>query len=135
MNRKVLIILVIVNSAIFIWSGYNLYLLTDPVLTEVSNGAKEKLPLLQQSVNIIESYTEEQKINNIDKVISLYSSLTDLLDSLNGVVIESIDALYEYAYSYLLVSTINMLLLFYLIYTSRHNKSLNLTGAENAPPS
>ena len=134
MNRIILIILVIANAALLIWSSHNLYLLSDPTLNKVSNDAREKSPLIRQSVIIMEGYTAEQKRNNAEEIVSLYSNLATLLESLNKIVYESIDALYEYAYSYLAISILNMLLLSYLIYTSRHNKSLKRDRRPDGPP-
>jgi hypothetical protein len=122
MNRKILITLIIVNTAILLWNARNYILLADPTTYEVQLQIGETPPLAKQSLEIMESYTEEHKTENVNKIIGLYSNLVAHLDATKGVTLEAIDALYEYVYFYFSVSLINILLLFVLFMQSRHNK-------------
>lgn len=131
MNRKILITLIIINTAILLWGVRNYILLADPIMAEVQNQISETPPLALQSLDIMESYTEEQKVENVNKIIHLYSKLVEHMDATKGVTLEAIDSLYDYVYFYFVVSIINILLLFTFFRSTWHNKSLK-HDAQNA---
>lgn len=125
MNRKILIALVIINTAALLWGVRNYLIVMDAPMDEVLLQIAETPPMAQQSLEIIESYSDQEKIGNVNKIIHLYSKVVGHLDATKGLTLEAIDALYEDLYLYSVVALTNIGLLFYLLATFRYNKSLN----------
>ena len=135
MTRNLLIFVFFLNVILLVWGARNYYYLSKPVVDNVTNQIIETAALTQQSAQIMADYTSEQKHKNIDSVINLYIKLSDHLDATKGSHIEAIDSLFNDTYLILLISIINILTLLYAFKLQRHNKTLNQTGAKNAPPS
>ena len=134
MNKKIIIILLIVNTAILLWGVSNYIMITGQEMTEVQLQISETPPLAIQSLEIIESYTEEQKNENVNKIIHLYSNIVKHLDATEGMSLEIIDTLYDYMYFLIAVSIVNILLALALFLKLRHNKALNTDSAKDAAP-
>ena len=134
MNKKIIIILLIVNTAILLWGVSNYIMITGQEMTEVQLQISETPPLAIQSLEIIESYTEEQKNENVNKIIHLYSNIVKHLDATEGMSLEIIDTLYDYMYFLIAVSIVNILLALALFLKLRHNKALNTDSAKDPAP-
>jgi hypothetical protein len=107
------------------WSASNLYKLNDQALTQIVYDAKNKGPVLDETVVIMENYSESERNDNVIEIISLYKSVVSRFHNINDIVVETIDALFEYTYSLLTLSFLNCALLLYLLISPRYNKSLN----------
>jgi hypothetical protein len=78
--------------------------------------------LALKSSEIINLYSEQEKIDNLEKIIFLYNKVVNYLDPLEKYMFESSEALLHYSYIFFIISIINIFLIFFSLKYYELNK-------------
>ena len=68
-----------------------------------------------ESLNIINAYSEKEKVDNVNKIIFLYEKVIMYLEPLENFMIESMEAILHYSYILFIVPIINIILIYLLL--------------------
>lgn len=110
--KSLVFIFILINLSVFVWAGYDLYIISkdlDPVIN--SQKFKDTPIVSLQAANVLNNMSVEEKVENIDKTINLYTGLSQFSVDRNVVIFELLDAVKEYNFVVIALVLSNAILL------------------------
>ena len=116
MFKSAIYICFIFNIIILISGVFNYAFVVMPLNDDMNSKLDENnASLAFKSSKIINAYSEQESIDNIEKIIFLYNKVVAYLDPLEKFMFEANEALVDYSYFILFVSLVNVILISILL--------------------
>ena len=116
MNKLLINICLIFNFVVLIGGAINYIYVMAPLKEDMEAKVDESTASLAlRSSEIINLYSEQEKIDNLEKIIFLYNKVVNYLDPLEKFMFESSEALLHYSYIFFIISIINIFLILFSI--------------------
>ena len=116
MYKKMIFLCLIVNVITILASAINYLYVIKPLNADLSNRLDESTAdLAVQSASIISSYSQTERVDNVDKIVSLFGKVASYLESLENIVFESYESIVLYSFIILLLACFNALSIILII--------------------
>lgn len=113
MHKLLINVCLLFNFLVLIGGAINYIYVIAPLKDDMEAKFDESTAsLASKSSEIINLYSEQEKIESVEKIIFLYNKVVNYLDPLEKFMFESSEALLHYSYVIIIISIINIFLIF-----------------------